>query len=693
MEKEKRKKEKYKKRCQRLGGGKKSPRSKVDALLRHETVSNTIRKRLLLQESIIEEIRNKYKNTKKERERQIIAKTTIGKIIKKYRLQRAAQTALGFSKKRGQRQDGGLITFERKESNRLPVDCKQKIKAFFLRDDVSRMTTGRKQTVTQKKIKKQKRLLTDSLKNLHHKFLSETEHQVSYSCFCTLRPFWVVVPTEADRETCQCRTHENLQFMANALYVQGLSATKHIEEMVDATMCDAKSKVCAYGECKDCFSTTHTLLRPPNNTEIAFTKWSLEENEKLNDGEVSGKKSTITVKTTVMTTEDALAGEFHDGLLRFRRHVFNIRWQYRAYRQLRENLRNDECLLHVDFSENYSCKYSQEVQAVHFGGSHQQATLHTGVLYTAAEQSPVTFCSISPSRRHDPPAIWAHLDPVLDMIRERYPLIKHLHVFSDGPATQYKQKGNFYLLSKEPFKKGFKNISWNFFEASHGKGAPDGIGATLKRSADTIVRHGGDIPNAEAMFHKLRGMGTSVELFFVGEDDVERKVKEIIDGPTLVPVKGTMKIHQVLSFSPGTIKYRDITCLCQADKGVLDCECYGLKEISLSQEASPHCTEGPTRPENITKDHIGQWCIINYDGEPYPGIILEVEEDVKVKCMHKNGTNKFHWPSPREDITWYRDDQVVCLMKEPTPLNKRSVQLERKVWDFLEKNWSCWSVA
>ncbi|KAL3991641.1 mitochondrial fission process protein 1 [Sarotherodon galilaeus] len=278
-------------------------------------------------------------------------------------------------------------------------------------------------------------------------------------------------------------------------------------------------------------------------------------------------------------------------------------------------------------------------------------------------------------------------------LEEEYPLIKHLHVFSDGPATQYKQKGNFYLLSKEPFKKGFKNISWNFFEASHGKGAPDGIGATLKRSTDTIVRHGGDIPNAEAMFHKLRDMGTSVELFFVGEDDVERKVKEIIDGPTLVPVKGTMKIHQVLSFSPGTIKYRDITCLCQADKGVLDCECYGLKEISLSQEASPHCTEGPTRPENITKDHIGQWCIINYDGEPYPGIILEVEEDVKVKCMHKNGTNKFHWPSPREDITWYRDDQVVCLMKEPTPLNKRSVQLERKVWDFLEKNWSCWSVA
>lgn len=92
------------------------------------------------------------------------------------------------------------------------------------------------------------------------------------------------------------------------------------------------------------------------------------------------------------------------------------------------------------------------------------------------------------------------------------------------------------------------------------------LGGTLKRSADKIVRHGEDIPNAEAMFHQLRNMGTSVELFLVGEGDVERKVQEMMDVPPLVPVKGTMKIHQAISISPGTIKYRDITCLCQADK-------------------------------------------------------------------------------------------------------------------------------
>ncbi|KAI4826959.1 hypothetical protein KUCAC02_030389 [Chaenocephalus aceratus] len=232
LKREIRKNYKYKKRDQRLSGENKSPRSRVNYLLRNQIVKDTIRKRLLLQEAIIEDIRNKYKNTRKEREKQIIAKTTIGKIIKKYRLQRDGQKIIDFSKKRGQRLEGVLLTFERKVSNRLPAECKAKVKAFYLRDDVSRMTTGRKQTVTQKKTKNQKRLLTDSMKNLHQKFLSEHQHRVSYSCFCTLRPFRVVVPTEADRETGQCKTHENLQFMANTLNSQGMSATKNIEETV-----------------------------------------------------------------------------------------------------------------------------------------------------------------------------------------------------------------------------------------------------------------------------------------------------------------------------------------------------------------------------------------------------------------------------------------------------------------------------
>jgi hypothetical protein len=92
-------------------------------------------------------------------------------------------------------------------------------------------------------------------------------------------------------------------------------------------------------------------------------------------------------------------------------------------------------------------------------------------------------------------------------------------------------------------------------------------------------------------------------------------------------------------------------------------------------------TSVPLCPDVIESHHSGQWCIVNYNEQPYPGIILEVEEhNVKVKCMHRNGVNKFYWPRTRDDINWYGDDQIVCLMPELLTVNKRSVQLCHSIW-------------
>lgn len=85
-----------------------------------------------------------------------------------------------------------------------------------------------------------------------------------------------------------------------------------------ATMCNPKSKLCVYGECKDCVYSTHAQLRPPANTKIALTHRAWEDNAKVNNGLESGKRLAINVMTKVMTTEDALTSEFHERLFRFR---------------------------------------------------------------------------------------------------------------------------------------------------------------------------------------------------------------------------------------------------------------------------------------------------------------------------------------------------------------------------------------
>lgn len=119
----------------------------------------------------------------------------------------------------------------------------------------------------------------------------------------------------------------------------------------------------------------------------------------------------------------------------FKKHICNIYRQYQEYKTCITNLENNEAAIHIDFSENYQCKHYEEVQSMHFGSAKAQITLHTGVLYMKAEKA-ISFCSISPSNLHNPESIWAHLDPVLNFLRSKYPNITVVHFFSDGPTTQ-----------------------------------------------------------------------------------------------------------------------------------------------------------------------------------------------------------------------------------------------------------------
>ncbi|XP_053085679.1 uncharacterized protein LOC128317503 [Pangasianodon hypophthalmus] len=294
----------------------------------------------------------------------------------------------------------------------------------------------------------------------------------------------------------------------------------------------------------------------------------------------------------------------------------------------------NECIIHVDFSENYICKYASEIQAVHFGASHEQATLHTGVLYVGPDAEPVCFSTISPSRLKGPPAIWEHLSPILSYVKNLFPAVTVVHFLSDGPCTQYHQKGNFYLFTSLLHKKGFQAGTWNFFEASHGKGATDGVGGVMNRSADQLVSHGCDIHNAMGLFEALVHTGTTLKLFYVSEESIDRAMKDM---PYSIPqVPSTMRIHQVVTTSPGHMLYRDVSCMCTVDK-ILQCTCYNTKAFSFNTPSTP-TTEEMTLQEG--PEVIQKWCVIKYDRDIYPGIITSIDEvQVQVRCMHHVGVN------------------------------------------------------
>lgn len=158
-------------------------------------------------------------------------------------------------------------------------------------------------------------------------------------------------------------------------------------------------------------------------------------------------------------------------------HLFNIKQQLKS-------MKDHACIIHVD-----SCG-----EAAHFASNQHQATPHTGVLHVGGVEWHVCSATISPSKEEAPAATWTYVSPILNLVKDSYPKVTMVYFFSDGPCTQYRQKGNFYLSCTKLQECGFQSGTWNFFEASHGKGATHGVGGLLKRTVDSPVSHGKDNP-------------------------------------------------------------------------------------------------------------------------------------------------------------------------------------------------------
>jgi hypothetical protein len=137
-----------------------------------------------------------------------------------------------------------------------------------------------------------------------------------------------------------------------------------------------------------------------------------------------------------------------------------------------------------------------------------------------------------------------------------------LHIFSDGPTTQYKQKTNFYLFSNELSKRGIKMATRNFHESGHGKGALDGVGDTLKRTANRKVLHGKNVTDTRSFKETVDEEQLNISVFHVTPDKVQRKRKSV---PSLKSVPGTMKIHQILTKTHGENAYRSVSCTCDTE--------------------------------------------------------------------------------------------------------------------------------
>ena len=112
--------------------------------------------------------------------------------------------------------------------------------------------------------------------------------------------------------------------------------------------------------------------------------------------------------------------------------------------------------------------------------------------------------------------------------------------------------------------------------------------------------------------------------------------------PNVSAIPGTMKIHQLITVCHATVHFRDISCFCSCDVGLLTCDCYSLKEFNFNNcENVPKAstlTDSNVRADThveaelqsadsallqtiqiVTESMIGRFCLVKYDQKLYPG--------------------------------------------------------------------------
>ena len=214
----------------------------------------------------------------------------------------------------------------------------------------------------------------------------------------------------------------------------------------------------------------------------------------------------------------------------------------------------------MDFAENYSFVCQDAVQGFHWDTS--QVTLHPVVVYykdNCESLSCKSFCMVSDEREHNAIVVHKFIHVVVDSLKDVLPSLNHIHYFSDGAASQYKNYKNFTNLLHH-YTDFSVTADWNFFATSHGKSPCDGIGGTVKRlvtRASLQAPRQGQILDSETFFQWCRKNILGIEFKFVSSTQIRQHSQAISDRlGTGRTIPGTRSHHKFVPTSDGLKMFR-----------------------------------------------------------------------------------------------------------------------------------------
>ena len=159
---------------------------------------------------------------------------------------------------------------------------------------------------------------------------------------------------------------------------------------------------------------------------------------------VSTDRSTL--ETIVKKTDD-FVDDLCDKLANLLRHDFIAKQQSNYQTDVKDSLQIGEFLVLLDFAENYAFVLQDAAQGFHWNNA--QATIHPFVCYYRSDDTlkHISHIVISDFMKHDTVSVHLFQRNLVRFLKDRFDATPSKMIyFSDGAASQYKNRKNFSYL-------------------------------------------------------------------------------------------------------------------------------------------------------------------------------------------------------------------------------------------------------
>ena len=397
--------------------------------------------------------------------KEVIQNQSLRTIAKKFKVGRKKSKEL----KRGQA--------KRKPSSKCITNI-QEIVEFYKQDDVSRIDAN---IGTTTKKWGPRRYMMMKLKDAHKKFQKEKNTKLSFSKFAALKPINIRSYTKIPHEVCLCVYCDNIRNKIEVIKGcnTGPSNTKpsNVYELYHDLMCPKeKGKLpninCAEKNCNQC-QDWETKIKDiykdvDMNKKLSWIRWVKSEYTN-SENEVRTRREPVKrVETTQVCIEELVEDVIKPTKqITFIRHYFNQIYQTKQYKNNKENLDIQECLIVQDFSKNRQIVHQDEIKSQYF--AKKSVTMHPSVCYVKLnEDDPpkrIVISHFSDITDHDSHMVNYITKDTIKILQDMFQIqLTTIYIWSDGCSSQYKGKNSFYYLSK------MQNVQRHYFGSEHGKG-------------------------------------------------------------------------------------------------------------------------------------------------------------------------------------------------------------------------------